>query len=123
MSAKPKDAGTAADIAALEARIARLEAVVGALTRPALKSCKAMPERSKKVRQIIAEVAAEYGVPASAIVGDSRLSAVTVPRQEAMRRAKDAGLTLAQIGRLMGGRDHTTVMHGIKRARERLAAE
>lgn len=108
-------------IAALEARLARLEAVVDALTGPALAACPAMPERRTRVREIIAAVAAEYGVPASAIVGNSRLSVVTVPRQEAMRRAKDAGLSLSQIGRLMGGRDHSTVMHGIKRARERLS--
>ena len=110
-------------IAALEARLARLEAVVDALTSPALAACHAVPDRRASIKEIIAAVAAEYGVPASAIVGNSRLSVVTVPRQEAMRRAKEAGLTLAQIGRLMGGRDHTTVMHGIKRARERLAAE
>ncbi len=28
---------------------------------------------------------------------------------------KDGGLTFSEIGYLLGGRDHTTIMHGVKK--------
>ena len=109
----------------LESRIARLEAVVTALTAPARDAAAdeaAAPVRMS-IRQIAAAVAAEYGVPAAEMAGHDTRRAFSVPRQEAMRRAWEAGFSTPQIGRVLGGRDHSTVMHGIKRARERMAAE
>jgi len=38
------------------------------------------------------------------------------PRQVAMfLLKKELGLTFAEIGNLLGGRDHTTIMHGVEK--------
>lgn len=96
-------------ISDLIARVSALEAEIA--------SCK-KPRRPQPVRDIVRAVAAEYGVSAVDILGPSRERVVSIPRQEAMRRAYEDGLTLAEIGRALG-RDHTTVMHGIAVARLR----
>ena len=50
------------------------------------------------------------------ITGPSRLRSVLLPRQVAMTLARDlTGLPLANIGKHFGGRDHTTVLHAIKK--------
>ncbi len=72
------------------------------------------------ITKIIMAVADEYGVPAYQISGPSRAAVYAVPRQEVMRRALDAGYSSTRIGRALN-RDHTTVIYGAARARERAA--
>lgn len=74
--------------------------------------------RRASIKQIVRDVAAAYGEKAEDILGRDRKRKFVIPRQEVMRRAYEAGLSLPQIGRAMG-RDHTTVLHGISRAKER----
>lgn len=71
------------------------------------------------ITRIIMSVADEYSVPAYQITGPSRAEVYAIPRQEVMRRAMDAGYSSTRIGRALGGRDHTTVLHGARRARDR----
>lgn len=66
--------------------------------------------------QIIATTAAEFDVTVDEIKGSSRVRRITVARQEAMSRLSKHGMSLNQIGRIFA-RDHTTVLHGIRRAR------
>ncbi|MCL5257069.1 MAG: chromosomal replication initiator protein DnaA, partial [Chloroflexi bacterium] len=72
--------------------------------------------------RIVASVASYYGVSVDALSGRSRNQEIVVPRQVAMfimREETDTSLT--EIGQHLGGRDHTTVMHGcdkIERALE-----
>jgi hypothetical protein len=43
-------------------------------------------------------------------------------RHELMRRLREHGWLLKEIGLFVGGRDHATCIHGIRRANERLSA-
>ena len=63
--------------------------------------------------------AQKFGVTVSDIMGQRRTWPIAHARQEAMRlaHATDA-YTLVQIGRFFG-RDHSTVLHGIKAATDR----
>ena len=66
-------------------------------------------------------VAAAFGVAASELRGRSRQRHLVEARQVAMYVLREAtGLSLPAIGRALGGRDHTTVMHALERVRERL---
>jgi chromosomal replication initiator protein len=66
--------------------------------------------------RIVHAVAQHYGLDEAELVGPSRRRDVSVPRQLAMfliREETDA--SLPQIGQLLGGRDHTTIMHGCEK--------
>ena len=67
---------------------------------------------------IIEQVASEYEVEPDDLGGPSKLGLFVRPRHEVMRRARESGFSLSEIGRALN-RDHTTVMHGIKRAKKR----
>lgn len=56
------------------------------------------------------------------LIGPSRLRPLVRPRQRAMLLARRIrpDLSLPNLGRRLGGRDHTTVLHGAKRAERRL---
>lgn len=78
-------------------------------------------------RAAIVRVCHRRGVPMSLIQGPARIKRVAAIRNEAMAEAKEAGASLAQIGGLLGGRHHTTVLasirsHHKRQERERAAA-
>lgn len=68
-------------------------------------------------RTVIEFVAASYGLPPAALTGDCRRSVVVRPRQFAMYAIRQLcpHLSLNLIGRALGGRDHTTILHGVQR--------
>lgn len=72
------------------------------------------PRRAQITPQsIIACVAKYFGLSLEDIGGKSRDKAIVVPRQIAMYLVREeTSASLEQIGQLLGGRDHTTVMHG-----------
>ena len=73
---------------------------------------------------IIREVAAHYGVELRALQGRSRSQSVVLPRQVAMYLLREeTGLSLVDIGQLLGGRDHTTVIHGFDKVTEELNSD
>lgn len=73
--------------------------------------------------RIIQEVCDSHGVTKGEMLGRQRSKPIATARQEACwRLSKETTLSLAQIGRKLGGRDHTTVMHGIRRHLENEAA-
>jgi chromosomal replication initiator protein len=62
---------------------------------------------------ILSAVAQHYKLSEEQLVGRSRARAVSVPRQLAMYLIREETETsLPQIGELLGGRDHSTIMHG-----------
>ncbi len=64
-------------------------------------------------QRILAEVAGYYGLDVEDLVARNRRRAVSVPRQVAMYLLiHEIGLPPTQVGRLLGGRDHSTVIHG-----------
>lgn len=65
---------------------------------------------------IIGAVTARTGVDAAALRGRSRTRDVTYARHLAMYLLREDGkLSVAEIGRMFGGRDHSTVLGGINR--------
>ncbi|MFV2029211.1 chromosomal replication initiator protein DnaA [Neisseria sp. S1] len=64
---------------------------------------------------IITETAKYYRIKNSDILGKKRTRNIARPRQIAMSLTKElTNLSLPSIGDAFGGRDHTTVMHGVK---------
>lgn len=76
-----------------------------------------LPQHSKLTpEQIVETVARHFGVEVAAFEGRSRSQAIARPRQVAMYLLrKETGASLPQIGAMLGGRDHTTVMYGCER--------
>jgi chromosomal replication initiator protein len=66
--------------------------------------------------RIVSAVARHYSLSEEQLIGRGRARVVSVPRQLAMfliREETDA--SLPQIGRILGGRDHTTILHGCEK--------
>jgi len=65
-------------------------------------------------KKIIKTICTYYTVKPGDLKGKRRLKEIVRPRQVAMYLLKNlTELPLVQIGSLLGGRDHTTVMHGV----------
>jgi chromosomal replication initiator protein len=76
-------------------------------------------ERKITIEEIQRKVSEHYNIRISDIVGPKRLRAFARPRQVAMYLSKTLTTrSLPEIGRRFGGRDHTTVMHGVRRIEE-----
>jgi hypothetical protein len=76
--------------------------------------------RPATVRNIVAEVAAFHTITADHILSPNRKHGIVRPRQIACYLAKNlTKLSLSQIGKRIGGRDHSTVLHSIQKV-ERL---
>lgn len=72
---------------------------------------------------IIAEVADTYGFSIEELKGPGRTKGISNARQHAMwMMAQQDHLSLPQIGRFLGGRDHTTILHGIRQHGARMKA-
>jgi chromosomal replication initiation ATPase DnaA len=81
------------------------------------------PPKLITIRQIIREVSDIRGVPREGIRSARRNNDLVLARHEVMWRAdKETSLTTTQVGLALGNRDHTTVMHGIKRHQARIDA-
>lgn len=64
---------------------------------------------------ILMEVADRYGIPVALIQSGTRVVDVVRARSAAMQEMRAAGLALKVIGRLAGGRHHSTVIHALKK--------
>lgn len=90
----------------------------------ALKSLDYMPEPTpKSMLSVLGEVAEKYELHPDVILGTARLAHAVRARQEVMYRLHyETGRGSVQIGRFLGGRDHSTVLHGIRRHKARIDA-
>lgn len=76
------------------------------------------------VAAIIVVVAAAFEVTPHKIRSASRNRAHVIPRHAAMWIARETTrLSFPVIGRAVGRRDHSSVMHGVRRMEERMAAD
>lgn len=76
-------------------------------------------DRKVTVEEIQRKVSEHYNIRLSDMIGPKRLRSFARPRQIAMFLAKQlTSRSLPEIGRRFGGRDHTTVMHGVRRVEE-----
>ncbi|MEQ8440929.1 MAG: chromosomal replication initiator protein DnaA [Alphaproteobacteria bacterium] len=76
-------------------------------------------DRKATIEEIQKRVAEHYNIKISEMHSARRSRAIARPRQVAMYLAKQlTARSLPDIGRKFGGRDHTTVMHAIKKVEE-----
>jgi chromosomal replication initiator protein len=81
-------------------------------------------DRRVTIDEIQKKVAEHYNVRIADMASARRARAVARPRQVAMYLAKAlTARSLPEIGRKFGGRDHTTVMHAVKKVEELRAAD
>ena len=70
---------------------------------------------------IISIVAEHYNVTTADLCGNKRSSKIVMPRQIAMYLCREIlDTSLKTIGKNLGNRDHTTVMHGIEKIENEL---
>jgi chromosomal replication initiator protein len=73
---------------------------------------------------VLGAVAAYYGVPVQELQAKRRDKGAVVPRQVAMFLLREeTGISLSEIGDRLGGRDHTTVLHGCEKVAAQLAGD
>ncbi len=81
-------------------------------------------DRKVTVEEIQRKVAEYYNVRLSDLIGPKRPRNIARPRQVAMYLAKVLTTrSLPDIGRRFGGRDHTTIMHGVRKIEELAAVD
>ena len=89
------------------------------LTQDCLADVLRASERKITVEEIQRRVSDYYNIRLSDIIGPKRLRSYARPRQVAMYLCKQlTSRSLPEIGRRFGGRDHTTIMHGVRRIEE-----
>lgn len=89
------------------------------LTQDCLSDVLRASDRKITVEEIQRKVSEHYNIRLSDMIGPKRVRTYARPRQVAMYLAKTmTSRSLPEIGRRFGGRDHTTVMHGVKRIEE-----
>jgi len=71
--------------------------------------------------RILAAVSERFGVRPETLVGKRRTQAIALPRQVAMYLMRHlTELSLVEIGRCFGGRDHSTVIHACRQIADRI---
>ncbi len=87
-----------------------------------LKELDATPEvTAQLIRQRVAE---QWGVTVDGLTSKRRTRELTVPRQVAMFLIRELlDVPLVEIGKLFGGRDHSTVIHSVGKVEEDLRAD
>ena len=74
-------------------------------------------------KRILYEVARKHRVFVAELLSRQKSNPLVAARHEAMYRMKtETAMSMPAIGRRMGGRDHTTVLHGVRRHKERMEA-
>jgi len=74
--------------------------------------------------RILSAVAEQFGVSESALLGRNRSREIALPRQVAMYLIRsETHASLPQIGLVVGGRDHTTVLYACDKIEEQLQTD
>ncbi len=121
------------NVRALEGALVRLVAYASLTGRPVTLALahEALPLAAAAGRETAApdasavtrRVAAEWGVTPEALASKRRTREIVEPRQVAMHLCRELlGMTLTDIGAAFGGRDHSTVIHGLERVRDAMAS-
>ncbi|SDL39955.1 chromosomal replication initiator protein DnaA [Aliiruegeria lutimaris] len=94
------------------------------LTQDCLADVLRASDRKVTVEEIQRRVSEHYNMRMSDMIGPKRHRTIARPRQMAMYLSKQlTSRSLPEIGRRFGGRDHTTVMHAVKRIEELKAVD
>ncbi|MGB9637623.1 MAG: chromosomal replication initiator protein DnaA, partial [Microgenomates group bacterium] len=82
-------------------------------------------QNRKKIssEEVVEAVCKQYTIKKRQILGNSRVKNFALPRQILMYLLRtELNLPLQEVGRIIGGRDHTTVMHAVEKI-TKLASE
>ncbi|HID92786.1 MAG TPA: chromosomal replication initiator protein DnaA [bacterium (Candidatus Stahlbacteria)] len=72
----------------------------------------------KDVQEIVAD---HYGISTGAMKGKRRLASIALPRQVAIYLSRElTRLSLKEIGKLFGGRDHSTIIHDYEKIKKKI---
>ncbi len=78
-------------------------------------------EKAQAIQQF---VAAKFNMSVKMLLAHKRPEKIAWPRQIAMYLCRECtGLTLQDIGRLFGGKDHGTILHAVKTVESRCYTE
>ena len=89
------------------------------MTQECLSDILRASDRKVSIDEIQRKVAEHYNIRLADLIGQKRVRTVARPRQVAMYLAKQmTSRSLPEIGRRFGGRDHTTIMHGVRKIEE-----
>lgn len=82
------------------------------------------PPARPMMRSIAERVCEKHRITMEELKGPGRARRLSVPRQEAMHEMHaQERWSLSQIGQFLGGRDHTTVLHGVRKHAQGLDAQ
>lgn len=74
------------------------------------------PQKIVKPKEVVNAVASHFEIKLSELTGPRRVKQLVVPRQILMYLLRnELKLPLMEIGRLLGGRDHTTIIYGVEK--------
>ncbi len=112
----------------LSATIAQVKISNGQFTRDEIKTFVTKNAGSKKpsftVDDFVRAVCSHFNLDRSTIKSSSRKAHLAHARQVLMYfLRKDLGLPLESVGELLGGRDHSTVIHGVEKIEDRVASD
>ncbi len=94
------------------------------LTQDCLADILRASDRKLTIEEIQRRVSEHYNIRLSDLIGPRRMRALARPRQVAMYLSKQlTSRSLPEIGRRFGGRDHTTIMHGVRKIEELMAQD
>lgn len=81
-------------------------------------------DRKLSIDDIQRKVAEHYNIRLADMMGPKRLRTLARPRQIAMYLSKQlTNRSLPEIGRRFGGRDHTTILHGVRKIEDLVAKD
>jgi len=103
----------------MSAELAALKRTVGRMAK-AKKAAPPTPGEALKAAPILERAARVNGCTVSEICGSRGSKRAILARSEAAYECQQAGMSSVAIGRVLGGRDHSTVLHLIGRHKERL---
>jgi chromosomal replication initiator protein len=84
----------------------------------------AQKRRQRTAPILLDAVAAYYNLPAAKLCGKARDKELVRARHVAMYLLReDAHLPLTEVGRVLGNRDHSTVVHGLSRIQQSFYAD
>ena len=96
-------------------------ALEGMIQEQAIASTASPTASAEGIRSLVAEL---WDVKPEGLMSKRRTKNLTVPRQVAMFLIKELlDLPLVQIGELFGGRDHSTVIHSIRKVEEEVESD
>lgn len=94
------------------------------LTQDCLADILRASDRKVTIEEIQRKVAEHFNIRLSDMIGPKRVRTIARPRQIAMYLAKQlTSRSLPDIGRRFGGRDHTTIMHGVRKIEELMTSD